>query len=143
MLPEHANSMGNVHGGVIMRLMDEAGALAAMRHARSNVVTATADSMVFHEPVLVGDLLNVSARLTYVGRTSLEAWVEVSAEHVISGQTKHASEAFLVYVALDDEGNPRPVGPLEYKTADELAELEEAQQRRAARLARRNRTPKE
>src|SRR5579863_6887606 len=80
MNPEHANALGNVHGGVIMKLVDEAGALAAMRHARSIVVTVAIDSMTFMEPVYVGNLVTVDAEITYVGRTSIETRVTVSAE---------------------------------------------------------------
>lgn len=137
MLPEHANARGNVHGGSILRLVDEAGALAAMRHARSHVVTVAIDSMVFLEPVLVGDLLTLNAWLTYVGRTSMEAKIEVLAENVITGRTTRTNEAFAVYVALDENNKPKTAPELHAVTIDELAEMERALHRRNARLARR------
>jgi uncharacterized protein (TIGR00369 family) len=137
MLPEHANARGNVHGGSILKLVDEAGALAAMRHARSHVVTVAIDSMVFLEPVLVGDLLTLNAWLTYVGKTSMEAKIEVLAENVITGKTTRTSEAFAVYVALDDQHKPKGAPPLEAVTPEEIAEMKRALERRNARLARR------
>jgi uncharacterized protein (TIGR00369 family) len=138
MLPEHANAMGNVHGGSILRLVDEAGALAAMRHARSHVVTVAIDSMVFLEPVLVGDLLTLNAWVTYVGRTSLETRIEVLAENVITGRTTRTNEAFAVYVALDEHHKPKSAPPLEAVTPEEKAAMEQALKRRDARLARKS-----
>ncbi len=138
MLPEHANAMGNVHGGSILRLVDEAGALAAMRHARSHVVTVAIDSMVFLEPVMVGDLLTLNAWLTYVGRTSMETKIEVLAENVITGRTTRTNEAFAVYVALDEHRKPKSAPPLEAVTPEEKLEMERALKRREARLARKS-----
>ena len=85
MNPEHANALGNVHGGVIMKLVDEAGGLAAMRHARSPVVTVAIDSMTFDEPIYVGNLVTLTAELTYIGRTSMEVRVSVAAEDPLTG----------------------------------------------------------
>src|SRR3970282_1002686 len=105
MQPEHANNLGNVHGGWIMKLADEAGALACMRHAQRRVVTVAVDSLVFREPIKIGDLVILNAEVTYAGRTSMEAEVQVLAENPISGERTHTNTAYLVYVALDDEGH--------------------------------------
>jgi uncharacterized protein (TIGR00369 family) len=85
MQPEHANNLGNVHGGWIMKLMDEAGALACMRHAQQRVVTVAVDRMTFRQPIRLGDLVILTAEVSYVGRTSMEAEVQVEAENPISG----------------------------------------------------------
>ena len=100
MTPEHSNGFGNVHGGVIMRIVDEAGAICAMRHAQRPCVTIAIDSMTFREPVHVGALLMCEARVSYVGRTSIETAVRVHAENPITGETTHTNSAFVVYVAL-------------------------------------------
>src|SRR3989304_5964313 len=94
--PQDANTLGNVHGGVIMKLVDEAGALAAMRHAQNPVVTVAIDSMTFRHPIRIGDLVMVSAELTYVGRTSMEVNVEVIAEHPFNGTRQQTNSACLV-----------------------------------------------
>jgi len=109
MLPEHANAMGNVHGGEIVKLADNAGALAAMRHARRTVVTVAIDSMTFLEPIYVGNLVTLVAELTYVGRTSMEVRVDVTTEDVLTGRRTHTNTAYLVYVALDENRRPCPV----------------------------------
>jgi uncharacterized protein (TIGR00369 family) len=134
MMPEHANLMGNVHGGIIMKLVDEAGALCAMRHAQRPVVTIAIDSMTFHSPVKVGDVVNMRAHLNYVGRTSLEVGVEVTAENPITGQQTHTNSAWVVYVGLGDDGNPTEMPPLELVSDDERIRWEEAKLRQARRL---------
>ena len=108
MHPEHANLLGNVHGGWIMKLVDEAGALACMRHAQSRVVTVAIDLMVFRSPIKIGDLVLLNAEVTYTGRTSMEAEVQVQAENPITGERTNTNTAYLVYVALDDEGIANP-----------------------------------
>ena len=94
MHPEHANLLGNVHGGWIMKLVDEAGALACMRHAQKRVVTVAVDSLVFREPIKIGDLIILNAEVTYAGRTSMEAEVQVIAENPISGERTHTNNAY-------------------------------------------------
>ena len=106
MQPEHANPYGAIHGGWIMKLADEAGAMAAMRHARNHVVTVAIDQMSFHKPIRLGDLVTLEAEVTYVGRTSMETRVRVLAENPITGEQMNTNTAYLVYVALDDEGKP-------------------------------------
>ncbi|MBI4761409.1 MAG: acyl-CoA thioesterase [Chloroflexota bacterium] len=134
MHPEHANLLGNVHGGWIMKLVDEAGALACMRHAQKKVVTVAIDSMTFREPIRIGDLIILNAEVTYTGRTSMEAEVQVLAENPITGERTHTNTAWLVYVALDDEGKPAPVPPLKAETDDEKRKMAEALQRQERRL---------
>ena len=102
MQPEHANLLGNVHGGYIMKLVDECGALACMRHAQRRVVTIVVDSMTFREPIKIGYLVNLIAEVTYTGRTSMEAEVLVEAENPVTGVKTHTNHAYVVYVALDD-----------------------------------------
>ena len=134
MQPEHANNLGNVHGGWIMKLVDEAGALACMRHAQRRVVTVAIDSMVFRQPIRIGDLIILNAELTYTGRTSMEAEVQVQAENPITGERTHTNTAYLVYVALDDNGNPIPVPPLKAETEEEKQKMEQANERQRRRL---------
>lgn len=137
MHPEHANLLGNVHGGWIMKLVDEAGALACMRHAQCKVVTVAIDSMVFHSPIRIGDLVILNAEVTYTGRTSIEAQVEVLAENPITGARTHTNTAYVVYVALDDEGRSTPVPQLLAETEDEKRRMEQGKERQARRLQQR------
>src|SRR5574339_231195 len=123
MQPEHANTLGNVHGGWIMKLVDEAGALACMRHAQRKVVTVSMDSMTFRQPIKIGDLIIINAEVTYTGRTSMEAEVQVIAENPVTGDRTHTNTAYLVYVALDDEGKPTPVPPLKAETEEEKRKM--------------------
>ena len=138
MQPEHANNLGNVHGGWIMKLVDEAGALACMRHAQRRVVTVAIDQMVFRQPIRIGDLVNLKAEVTYAGRTSLEAEVQVTAEDPVSGKQTHTNTAYLVYVALDKNGQPAPVPPLLAETDDEKQRMRQAEKRQQRRLAQGN-----
>ena len=132
--PEHANLYGNVHGGVIMKLVDEAAALAAMRHAQRPCVTVALDSMMFHSPVHVGQLLSCTAMITYVGRTSIEVSIIVHAEDVLAGQITHTNSAYAVYVALDDDGRPQEVPPLLVTTDEERSHWDSGRRRQQDRL---------
>ncbi len=133
--PENANLLGNVHGGWIMKLVDEAGALACMRHAQRPVVTVAIDSMVFRKPVRIGDLVLITAEVTYAGHTSLEAEVRVQTENPITGERTETNTAYVVYVALGDDGHPTPVPPLLAENDEEKHKLEEGRQRQSRRLA--------
>ena len=134
MHPEHANLLGNVHGGWIMKLADEAGALSCMRHAQKKVVTVAIDSMTFRQPIKLGDLVILNSEVTYTGRTSMEATVEVIAENPITGERTHTNTAYLVYVALDDEGCPTTVPAVIAETEEDKHKLEQARQRQERRL---------
>ncbi len=139
MIPQDANPAGNVHGGVIMKLIDTAAGVAAARHARSNAVTASIDRLDFHHPVYVGDLLFFKAGLNMAGRTSMEVGVRVEAENVITGEVRHTASAYLTFVALDENGRPREVPPLLIETEEEFRRNREAKIRREARLAEKRR----
>jgi uncharacterized protein (TIGR00369 family) len=135
MQPEHSNLHGNVHGGWVMKLMDEAGALACMRHAQARVVTVAVDRMVFKQPIHVGDLVNITAEVSYVGRTSLEACIVVSAENPLTGECVYTNTAFLVYVALGTDDKPVEVPPILAETEAERIMLEEGKARQQMRLS--------
>ena len=137
MQPEHANNLGNVHGGWIMKLVDEAGALACMRHAQRRVVTVAIDSMSFRHPIKTSDLVILNAEVSYTGSTSMEAEVQVIAENPITGQRWQTNTAYLVYVALDDEGKPTAIPPIAAETIDEERKMTEAKERQKRRLEQR------
>jgi acyl-CoA hydrolase len=136
MQPEHSNSQGRVHGGVVLKLCDECGGIVAARHARRPVVTVTVDSVTFHRPIELGSLLLVHGRITYVGTTSLEVELRVEAENLLTGEITHTNSAFFVYVALDENRRPTPVPPLDLQTDEERRRYEQGRERQAARLAR-------
>jgi acyl-CoA hydrolase len=135
MMPEHANTQGNVHGGWIMKLVDEAGGLASTRHAGHRTVTVAIDQMVFRHPIHIGDLVLFNAEVTYTGRTSMEVEVKVIAENPISGKQIFTNSAYLVYVAIDDSDKPTNVPPLVAETPDEQARMDAASLRQKRRLA--------
>jgi acyl-CoA hydrolase len=143
MQPEHANLYGNVHGGWIMKMADEVGALAAIRHSQGHVVTVAIDQMSFHEPIRIGDLVILDAEVTFVGKTSIESRVQVLAENPITGVQTHTNTAYLVYVALDDRGHPRQVPELRPETEIEARRLEAGRQRQMNRLAQLKREAQE
>jgi acyl-CoA hydrolase len=132
-----ANIAGFVHGGVVMRLCDEAAGIAAIRHCGNRVVTAAMDRMTFLHPVGIGELLTCSASVNAVWRTSMEVGVRVEAESPRSGEKHHTSTAYLTMVALDDEGQPTAVQPLEVSSDTEKRRQREADVRRRNRLAER------
>lgn len=129
-----ANVLGNVHGGVLMRLADTAAALAAIRHSGGPCVTVSVDEMVFREPVHVGDLVTFRASVNDVGTTSLECGVRIDAERLHTGEVVHASTAYFVYVAIDADGHPRTVPSIEVSTSEERRRQREAKLRRETRL---------
>jgi acyl-CoA hydrolase len=132
-----ANTAGNVHGGFVMKLCDEAAALAAIKHSRKRVVTAAMDRMAFLVPIRVGDLLTLSASVNAAWHTSMEVGVRVEAENPRTGELQHTNTAYLTMVALDDHGDPARVPPLIAETATEQRRMREAELRRANRLAER------
>jgi acyl-CoA hydrolase len=132
-----ANTAGNVHGGVILRLCDEAAGLAAVRHSRGRVVTAGMDRMTFASPVYIGQLVTCRAMVNAAWRTSVEVGVRVESEDVRTGEVHHACTAYLTMVALDRDGQPTPVPGLEPSSEDERRRAHEAQVRRDNRLAER------
>lgn len=136
MNPEHANLLGNVHGGVLLKLCDECGGITAARHARRPAVTVAVDSMAFYQPVRVGQLLRLRGRITYVGRTSMEVEVIVEAEDLLTGLISHTNSAYYIFVALDDHGQPTEVPRLELTDDAERRRFTEGQERQRQRLIR-------
>jgi len=134
MMLEHANTQGNVHGGWLMKLADEAGALASTRHAAHRTVTVSMDQMVFRHPVHVGDLVILNAEVSFAGKTSMEVEVQVVAENPITGQRVDTNTAYLVYVAIDKDGNPTQIPPLIPETPEEEKRMKYAQERQKRRL---------
>jgi acyl-CoA hydrolase len=136
MMPVHANHYGSVHGGTILKLVDDAAFVAATKHARRNVVLASMDHMVFRHPVNIGDMLNIKARICYVGRCSMDIEVEIEAEKLKEGRTVKIGSANLTMVALDKHGKPAEVPKVILKTAEEKKKSAEAFARRKARLSK-------
>jgi acyl-CoA hydrolase len=132
-----ANVYGNVHGGVVMKMADDAGAIVATRHSRSIVVTVAVDSLTFLSPIYVGNLVTFTAALSYVGRTSMEVEVLVEAEDPLTGEKTHTNTAYLVYVALDEDGRPAEVPRLIPENDEERERIAKGEKRQAARLSRR------
>jgi acyl-CoA hydrolase len=136
-LPTDANMLGNVLGGKVMHLVDLAAALAAVRHARCSVVTASVDQMSFLHPVHIGQLIVLRSSVNRVFRTSMEVGVRVEAENLLTGHIKHTSSAYLTFVAIDKSGKRIPIPPVIPESEDQQRRFLEAEQRRAYRLAMR------
>ena len=135
MQPQDANPAGNVHGGVVMKYIDDAAAVAAMRHAGTVCVTASIDRLNFHSPVFIGDLLTLKASLNLVGKSSMEIGVKVEAEDLLTGKVRHTASAYLTFVALGENGRPSDVPALELVTKNEIRRNREAVVRRENRLS--------
>jgi len=138
-LPNDANTLGNVLGGKIMHLVDMAGAIAALRHARCTVVTASVDQMSFLHPVHIGELIVLQASVNRVFRTSMEVGVRVEVENLATGERRHTSSAYLTFVALGKDGQRVALPPVIPETDTEKRRYEEAAARREQRLRRRAR----
>jgi uncharacterized protein (TIGR00369 family) len=137
MSPQDANLSGNVHGGIIMRIIDSAAGVVATRHAQTNVVTASVDRLDFHHPVYIGDLVTLKASLNMVGRTSMEVVIRVEAENLRTKEIRHTASAYFTLVALDEQRRPTAVPPLILETEEEKRRNLEAQSRREVRLRER------
>jgi acyl-CoA hydrolase len=124
------NGQGNVHGGTIMRMVDEAAAVVAMKHSQRPCVTARVDRFDFLAPAYIGNMVSVNCALNYVGRTSMEVGVEVTAEDLISGEIRHIASSSIIYVALNEQGKPTPVPPLVPADQEEAERTEQARIRR-------------
>ncbi|HTW64388.1 MAG TPA: acyl-CoA thioesterase [Bryobacteraceae bacterium] len=136
-LPTDANTFGNVLGGRVMHLVDLAAAIAAVRHSRCAVVTASVDQMSFLHPVHIGQLIVLRSSVNRVFRTSMEVGVRVHVENLLTGHVRHTSSAYLTFVAIDEHGNRVPVAPVIPETEAEKRRYQEAEQRRTYRLAMR------
>ena len=139
-LPNDANGLGNVLGGKVMHLVDLAGALAAIRHARCTVVTASIDHMNFLHPVHIGQLIILRSSVNRVFQTSMEVGVKVWVEDLLTGDLQHTSSAYLTFVALDADGKRVPVAPVIPETEEEKRRYTEALARREYRLEMRRRS---
>jgi acyl-CoA hydrolase len=139
-LPNDANTLGNVLGGKVMHLVDLAAALAAVRHSRCSVVTASVDHMSFLHPIHIGQLIVLRSSVNRVFRTSMEVGVRVEAENLVSGEIQHTSSAYLTFVALDKSGRRVAIPPVIPETEYEKRRYEDAEERRAYRLALREKT---
>jgi acyl-CoA hydrolase len=135
--PTDANGSGNIHGGTIMKLADEAAGLAAIKHSRTRVTTAGVDRMAFLVPVFVGELVTFKAMVNAAWRTSMEMGVRVEAENPLTGEVRHTNSAYFTFVALDDERRPTPVPVAAAATPTEQRRMREAELRRTNRLAER------
>ncbi len=138
MMPQHANNLGHVFGGVVLSMMDQAAAVPAIRHARATCVTASIDRVDFREPIHVGDLVIMKASVNHVGRTSIEVGVRVEAEELTSGRRRHTNSCYLTFVAVDRNGRPIEVPPLHAETPDEIRRAAAAVERRRRRLEERD-----
>ena len=136
--PLDANSAGYVHGGTVLKLCDEAGGLAAIRHSRCRVVTAGLDRTTFLVPILVGELVTFRSQVNAAWRTSMEVGVRVEAENPRTGEVRHTNSAYLTMVALDPDGRPTEVPPIAASSPEELRREQEAQVRRRNRLDERD-----
>jgi acyl-CoA hydrolase len=137
MMPEHSNILGHVFGGVILSIMDKCAAIAAFRHSRATVVTASIDRVDFREPIRLGDLVVMKASVNLAGRTSMEVGVRVEAEDLLSGRRRHTNSCYLTFVAVDRNGRPIEVPELIPETEDELRRNAAAKERRRRRLEER------
>jgi acyl-CoA hydrolase len=135
MMPNMANNLGNVFGGVILSLIDRVGAVSAIRHARGPVVTVSMDRVEFREPIHLGELVVAKASVNYVGRTSLEVGVRVEAENIVEGTRRHTNSCHLTFVAIDTKGTPRAIPPVTPETDEERRRHESAKRRRARRAS--------
>jgi acyl-CoA hydrolase len=139
-LPNDANGLGHVLGGKVMHLVDVAGAMAAMRHARKPVVTASVDSLHFLHPVHIGELIILNSSVNRVFRTSMEVGVKVVTENLMTGERLHTCSAYLTFVGLDENGNAAAVAPVVPETEEEKRRFREAGERREYRLSKRGQT---
>jgi acyl-CoA hydrolase len=134
MMPHMANILGNVHGGVLLGMMDRVAAVAAIRHAQRACVTVSVDRVHFREPIHVGELVTMNASVNYAHRTSIEVGVRVESENVLTGARRHTNSCYLTYVAIDESGRPVPVPPVLAETDEERARYRGAEERRAQRI---------
>jgi acyl-CoA hydrolase len=142
MFPVDANPAGNVNGGTIMKLIDTAAGIAAHRHCRTNVVTASMDRLDFHQPIFVGELVTLRASINYVGTTSMEVGVRVEAENLMTGEVRHTNSAYLTMVSLDEHRRPSGVPKIVPETEDQKRRFREGEMRAKQRKALRQKRSK-
>jgi len=137
MMPQHANILGHVFGGVVLSMMDTTAAVSAIRHARLACVTVSVDRVDFREPIHVGDLVIMKSSVNFVGKTSMEIGVRVETENLVTGLKRHTNSCYLTFVAIDRNGKPVPVPQLRPETPDEIRRFNAAKERRERRLQER------
>jgi acyl-CoA hydrolase len=142
MFPVDANPAGNVNGGTIMKLIDTAAGIAAHRHCRTNVVTASMDRLDFHQPIFVGELVTLRASINYVGTTSMEVGVRVEAENLMTGEVRHTNSAYLTMVSLDEHRRPSGVPKIVPETEDQKRRFREGEMRAKQRKVLRQKRSK-
>jgi len=137
MMPQHANVLGHVFGGVMLSMMDTTAAVSAIRHARKACVTVSVDRVDFREPIHVGDLVIMKSSVNFVGKTSMEVGVRVESENLVTGVRRHTNSCYLTFVAIDRNGKPSPVPAVRPETAEEIRRYDAAKERREVRLKER------
>ena len=142
-LPNDTNTLGNLLGGRLMHFIDLTGAMAAYRHARTHVVTAAMDHIDFIRPVRLGDLLNLRSSVNRAFKSSMEVGVKVWAEHTRTGEIVHVASAYLVFVAIDEQGRLQKVPELLPETPDEIRRYADALRRRKHRESEHKRRKEE
>jgi len=133
MMPHQVNNIGHVFGGELLSMVDRAAAVASVRHAGRPSVTVSIDRVEFKEPIFAGELVTCSARVNFVGRTSMEVGVQVIAENLLTRVKRHTNTCFLTFVAIDDNHRPCPVPPLKLETPEEERRFHEGKRRREVR----------
>ena len=136
-MPGDANNLGHVFGGVVLSMMDKTAAIAAFRHSRASVVTASIDRVDFREPIYLGDLVLMKASVNFVGRSSMEVGIRVEAENLLTGRRRHTNSAYMTFVAVDSNGRPVEVPELKPETDEERRRYSAAKDRRRRRLEER------
>jgi len=135
MMPHQVNNLGHVFGGELLSMVDRAAAVAAMRHAGRNAVTVSIDRVDFKEPIYTGELVTCTARVNFVGRTSMEVGVRVEAEDLLTGERRHTNTCFLTFVAIDEQHRPCRVPPLDLSDAEDERRHRDGKRRREVREA--------
>jgi len=135
MMPHQVNNLGHVFGGELLSMVDRAAAVSAMRHAGGPCVTVSIDRVDFVEPIYTGELVTCTARVNFVGRTSMEVGVRVVAENLLSGEKRHTNTCLLTFVAIDPDHRPCPVPQLDLTDPDDARRAREGQRRREVREA--------
>jgi acyl-CoA hydrolase len=133
MMPHQVNNLGHVFGGELLSMVDRAAAVAAMRHSGRPVVTVSIDRVDFREPIFSGELVTCRARVNYVGRTSMEVGVQVTAENLLTGVKRHTNTCLLTFVAIDEKHRPRPVRALRLEGPEDERRAREGRRRREVR----------
>jgi acyl-CoA hydrolase len=135
MMPHMANVLGNVHGGVLLGMMDRVAAVSAIRHAQRTCVTVSVDRVHFREPIHLGELVTMYSSVNFTHRTSIEVGVRVEAENLISGVKRHTNSCYLTFVAIDENGRPVVVPPVVPETEEEARRFRAGEIRREQRIA--------